>query len=133
MMGGRFFVYFGDQVIDLTFYRPDRNLRIQKPGRTDDLLCTQQFVVFFIVRRSSRYEHHLVDLSFKFFKIQGTVVQRRWQAETVVYQCRLAGAVTGIHSPHLWQCNVGLIHNDKEIFREIVDQCTRRFSRRQAG
>ena len=94
MMGGRFFVYFGDQVIDRPSTGRTEISGSKKPGRTDDLLCTQQFVVFFIVRRSSRYEHHLVDLSFKFFKIQGTVVQRRWQAETVVYQCRLAGAVT---------------------------------------
>ena len=45
---GDLFVDLCDQIIDLAFYRAHKNLRIQQSCGTDDLLCTQHFMLLFV-------------------------------------------------------------------------------------
>ena len=68
------FIYFSDQVIDLSFHRAYLYFRIQQSCRTDDLLCPEQLMLFLIIGRCRRYEHHLVNMRLKFFEIQRSVI-----------------------------------------------------------
>ena len=61
-------------------------------------------------------------MPLKFLKIQWTIALRGWQAESVVYQSRFSGLVSGIHSPDLGDRNMGLVHNDQKIIRKIIQQ-----------
>ena len=123
-------IYLPDQIIDLPLYRPDRDLRIQKSGRTNDLLRSKQFVFLFINIRSCRYKQHLINLTLKLFKVKWSVIQCRRQAEAVIDQCGLSGTVSGIHAPHLRNRDMGLIHNDQIIIWEEIHQCIRSCPRR---
>ena len=65
-------------------------------------------------------------MSFKFLKVQRPVVQRRRQAESVLHQRRLPGAVACIHSANLWNRHMRLIYNNKKIIVKKVHQRQRR-------
>ena len=69
VMACHFFVDRTHKIINLAFHRTDRNLRIQKTGRADDLLGTQKLMVCLIRPRRCRYKHHLVNLALKLGKV----------------------------------------------------------------
>ena len=69
----------------------------------------------------------------KLFKIQRSVILRGRQTESIIHQSRFSRLVSGIHAPDLWNRNVGLIHNNQIIIREIIHQCIWRSSRFQSG
>ena len=98
------FVHFTDQIINLSFYRSHFNFRIQKSCRTDYLFCSKKFMILLIFSRCRRYKHHLIDLTFKLIKVKWTVILRRWQAESIIYQCLLSRLVSVIHSTNLRDC-----------------------------
>ena len=114
------FIYFADEVIDLSFHRAHLYLGIQQSRRPDDLLCPEQFVLLLIIGRCCGYEHHLVNMGFKFLKIQGSVVQCGGQTETVIHQGLFSRAVSGIHAADLWDRHMGLVHDDQKIIREEI-------------
>ena len=60
-----FFVYFADQIVDLSFDRADFYLRIEKSCRTDDLFCTEKFVLCLILSRCCRDKQDLVEFVFE--------------------------------------------------------------------
>ena len=60
-------------------------------------------------------------------ELQGTVVQGRGQAETIIHKGLLARAVALEHAAHLRHGDVGLVHEQDEILGEIVEQAGRRF------
>ena len=95
------FVHFTDQIINLSFYRSHFNFRIKKSCRTDYLFCSKKFMILLIFSRCRRYKHHLIDLTFKLIKVKWTVILRRWQAESIIYQCLLSRLVSVIHSTNL--------------------------------
>ena len=103
---GGFFRYFGNQVVYLSFYRAHLHLRIQKTGRTDDLLGAEKLMVVFIISRGSRYKQNLVKFILKFFKTQRAVILGRGQTETIIYQCLFTVLVACVHSANLWDCLV---------------------------
>ena len=126
VMIARLFVHLGDQIIDLSLHRTDGNLRIQKSGGANDLLDTEQLMFILIDIRRCRHEQHLVNLALKLFEVQRTVVKGRRKTEPIIHQRSLSGTVTCIHSPHLGNRNMGLIHNNEKIVREEIHQGHRR-------
>ena len=118
-----FFVDLADQVIHLSCNRTDIDRRIQKSGRTDDLFRAQQFMLLFIGTGGCGNEHDLVDLVLELLKLQRTVVFRAGKPEPVIHQSGLAGLVSVVHGAKLRQCHVGLVDDDQEFIREIIQQC----------
>ena len=118
------------QIIYLPLHRTDIYLRVQKPRRADYLLCPQKLMLRLIYVRGRGNEHHLVDMAFKFFKVQRPVVQRRGQAEAVIHQCLLSGTVARVHAAYLRYRNMRLINDDKVIIFKEIQQRKRRCPRR---
>ena len=106
-----FLIYFCYKIIDLSFDRTHLHLRIKKPCRTDDLLCTEKLMVIFIFSRCRRYKHYLVKLVLEFIKAQWAVILGRWKSEAVIHQCLFTALITGIHTANLGNCLMGLIYN----------------------
>ena len=79
-------VHFTDQVVDLSLHRAHLYLGIQKPGRPNHLLCSQQLSLLLIRTWGCRDKHHLIYLAFKLFKVQGAVVFCRRKTEAIFYQ-----------------------------------------------
>ena len=128
---GDLFVDLADQIIDLSLDRTYRHLRIKKSCRPDHLLCPQEFVFFLIRSRRSRYKQDLINLTLKFFKIQGTVILRRRQTEPVIHQRTLSRLVAVVHASDLRDRLVGLVDHHNEVIWEIIDQGIRRLPRRK--
>ena len=125
------FVDLADQVVDLPFHRAHGNFRIEQPCRADHLLCAQQLMIFLIWTGRSGYKQDLIYLTLKFFKIQGAVVLRRRESETVIHQRSLPGLVPMVHPSDLRDRLVGLIDHHDKIIREVIDQRVRRLPRRK--
>ena len=81
-----FFIYFTNQVVNLAFNRTHFHLWVQKSGRADNLLYPKKFILLFIFSRRRGHKKHLVYFTFKFFKIQRSVILRRRQTESIVDQ-----------------------------------------------
>ena len=128
-----FFIDFSYQIVNLSLYRTHFHIRIQKSGRTDNLLCPKKFVILLILSRCCRHKKHLIDPLFKFFKIQRTVIFCRWKAESIVHQRRFSWLVAKIHTSYLWHRNVRLINHNQIVIPEVIHQGIRRLSRLQSG
>ena len=81
---------------------------------------------FILVRRCGN-KQHLIDLTLKFAEFQRAVILCRWQTESEIHQGRLPGLVSGIHTPDLGHCDMGLVHDHQKIIPKEIDQRTRRF------
>ena len=123
-------VDLADEVVDLPLDGPDEDLRIQKARRADDLFGQLPGAFALVGSRRRRDVYPLVNPLFKLFKHQRPVVVGRGQAEAVLHQRVLPRPVTPVHSPHLGQSHMALIHKEKEILREIVQQRHRGRARR---
>ncbi len=55
-----FFLYFRNQIVDLSLHRAYLDIRVEKAGRADDLFGAQQLVVCLVVARRGRYEEDLI-------------------------------------------------------------------------
>ena len=64
-----FFMNFREQVINLSLCGTYFNFRVQEAGRSDNLLCTEKFVLFFVFAGSGGDKEHLVDFGFEFRKV----------------------------------------------------------------
>ena len=122
-----------DQMIDLPFYRMHGHLGIQQPRRTYHLLGTQKLMFCLIRPRCGRDKKHTGNMFLKLIKIQRPVILCRWQTESVIHQCPLAGLIPMVHRPHLRYGHMGLIYNDQEILRKVVHQGIGRLSWSQPG
>ena len=90
-------------------------------------------MLFFIHIRRCGDKQHLVDLAFKLLKVERTVIQCRWQPESVIHQSHFSGAVARIHSAHLRHRDMGLVNDDQIIILKIIHQGMRRCPRRKPG
>ena len=126
------FIDLTDQVIHLPRHGANVDRRIQKSGRTDDLLRAKKLMLLFIGTGGCGNEHDLVDLVLELFKLKRPVVLRAGKPEAVIHKGRLAGLVSVIHGAKLRQCHMGLIYDDQEFIREIIQQCLGRRPRRPA-
>ena len=67
-------------------------------------------------------------MALKLLPAQRTVVQGRWQAETIINQHLLPRAVAIVHTPNLSHGHVTLVNHNQEIVREKVQKGIRRLS-----
>ena len=120
-------------IVDLAPGRLDPDQRVEQPGRPDDLF--HDFVtdmVQFIITRGRRTVDDLVDHAFKFVKAHGPVIQGAGQPEAVLDQHFLALPVTVVHAADLRQGDMGLIHDQQVIIREVIKQVIRTLARHPA-
>ena len=66
----------------------------------------------------------------KLIVLERAVIKCGGQTEAVLHKRFLARPVAAVHCAHLRQCNVTLVHEQKEVLREIVEQRHRRAARR---
>ena len=122
-------VYLADEIVDLPIYRTDNDLRIEQTGRADDLLDHLTGARQLILGRRCRNVHDLVQTVVELVKIERAVVIGTRQAESVLDQTFLAGAVAVIHGTHLRQRHMALVHDEQKILGKVVDERVRRTSR----
>ena len=124
----RFLVNFGKQIINLSFSGANLNFRIQKAGRTDNLFCTKQFMLLFVLSWSCGNKEHLIDFPLKLGKIQRTVIKGGGKTETEVDKSVLSGKISVVHPSNLGKTDVAFIHNNQEVVRKVVNQGVGRFT-----
>ena len=129
----RFLVNLRNEIVDLPCGRPHRDLRIQKAGRTDNLLRPEQLVLRLIRPRRCGDKQHLIDALLKLLKRQRPVVHRGRQAESIIHQRLLPALVAVIHRADLRDRDVRLIHHDHIVAAEEIHETHRRRPRRPAG
>ena len=117
---GNTLAQFRNQVINLTSRRPHTDLRIHQAGWADNLLH-HLIGLFHLVRRGGGAcvegnAHHF----FKFSEFERAVIQSGRQAEAVVHQGLLTGAISVIHAAQLGNHHVGFIkHHQVAAGHEI--------------
>ena len=114
------------EVVHLILDGPDLDLGVEQTRGADDLLHDLPRPLQLIGRGRGGDADDLMDLGGEFVKGQGPVVKGGGQAEAVVHEGRLAGAVAVVHGSDLGQGDVAFVHKQQEILREIVQQGHRR-------
>ena len=135
----------GNEVLDLSavgtvFHdRADHDLRVDKSGRTDDLLDYLLAFAALVVGRGRRRVDHLAHALFELVILERTVVLCGRQAESELDKVFLARLVASIHGAELRHSDMRLVDDSEEIrravclVREIRDQGLRRLTRLLAG
>ena len=111
-----------NQVVDLPLHRAHLDPWVQQACGPDDLLHDLPRAGAFVLAGRGGDVDHLMEPLFKLLKFQRPVVEGAGQAEAVVHQGRLAGAVAVVHGPHLRQGHVGLVNEKHKISGEIIQQ-----------
>ena len=124
-------VYLADQIVDLSFRRPYLDFRIEQSSRPDQLLgCDSAGSFKLVLRRSSRDIHRLSCQLRELLESERSVIERRWQSESVFDQRFLACAVAVIHGAKLREHRMRLIYDSQEIpVREVIEQRVRPLAR----
>ena len=115
--------YLLHQVVNLIFRGAHLYQRVKESRGAyhllhDDTLCGLQFVV---CRRSGDVDgliEHLLEL----LEAQRTVVECSREAEAVLHEVLLAGAVAAVHRPYLRHGDVALVNEHEEVGREEVEE-----------
>ena len=79
------------------------------------------------------YEDGLGRHPLELVEAQGPVVERRGQAEAVLHQGLLAGAVSPVHAPELRDRHVTLVDDEQRVRRQVVEEAGRRLARPAPG
>src|SRR5438270_233096 len=104
------------------FCRLDLNSRIEDSRRADDLF-NHPTTLFRLVRpRGRRYEHCLIDALLEFLEGERAIVEGRWQTETVLDQHFLPRPISVVHPLYLRNSDVGFIHKEQKVVREVVEK-----------
>ncbi len=112
-----------DQVVDLALRRLDDDLRVDQTGGADHLLDELAAGVAELVGPRGRREvHRLPDPIGELLPGQRPVVDRGRQPEAELDQVALAGHVALVHAADLRDGHVGLVDDEQEVFREVVDE-----------
>ena len=118
------------QVVDLPLRRLDDHLRIDEPGRPDDLFDDDAARELQLVHaRCGGDEDHAGHEVHELVEAQRPVVECRRQPEAVVHQGLLARAVAFIHGAELRQRLVRLVDDAEIVVREVVKQARRSLTR----
>ena len=88
-------------------------------------------MLFLILSRCRRHEQYLINLTFKFFETEWTVIQRRRQPKSIVHQRSLSGLISVVHTANLRNCLMRLVNHHNKIVREIINQSIGRLPRRK--
>src|SRR5439155_14338206 len=115
-----------EKIIDLTLRRPDRDPGIDEARRADDLLHDDaaRFLELVVARRRRNVDR-LPREPLELVEPEGAIVERGGEPEAVVDQRLLARAVPFVHAPDLGNGDVGLVDDQEEILREIVEETLR--------
>ena len=113
------------QIVDLVARLAHVHVGVDDPGRTHDLLDDPARVAALVLARRGRHEHELGRDREELLERLGTVVERAGQAEPVVDERLLAGAVALVHAADLRHGLVRLVDEADEIVREVVEQAVR--------
>ena len=111
-----------DEVVNLASGGLEDDLGIHQARGTDDLLHHLLALLQFVRPRRGRGVDHLVDVPLELVEGQRAVVQGAGQAEAVLHQGLLAGAVAVVHATDLRDGHVGLIHEQQKVVGEVVQQ-----------
>ena len=95
-----------EEVLDLSPGRVDLNSGVEEPGGANHLLHHLGAVLVLIRCRRSRHIDNLIDEAFELIEVQRPVVQSRGEAEAVLHQSLLAGAVSVVHASDLGKAHM---------------------------
>ena len=124
----RLHAHFAQKVVDLPLDRTDRNLGIDEPRRTDDLLGDDRRAVQFVACGRCGHADDLRHALHELLEFQRAVVPRARQTEAVFDERILSCAVAAEHPADLRQRDVAFVDEHQKILGEIVDQRIRRFA-----
>ena len=123
---------FAQQVVHLIGGRADDDLRVEQARGADDLLHHLLGALHLVGPGRGGDVDGLRDALLKFMELQGTVVERRRQAEAVVHQRALAGGVAVVHGAYLRDGGVRFVDEEDEVLGKVIQQRERRFPGRAA-
>ncbi len=124
---------FADQIVDLPLGRLDHHLGIDQPGGADHLLDELAAgLAEFVRARGGRQVDRLADAVGELLPGERAVVAGRRQPEPVLDQVAFARHVAFVHAADLRDGDVGLVDDQQEVFREVVEQGGRRRARAAA-
>ena len=124
---------FRKQVVDLSIHRAHVDLRVDQTGRSDDLLDDAGALFLFKGAGRCTDKDDLIEFPVKFIEGQRAVIKGGRQAEAVIHQIFFARLVAAVHSSHLRQGDVRLVHKQQKILREVIEQGIRAAARRTTG
>src|SRR5580658_8145745 len=109
------------QVVDLTFHRPNLNRRVDQSGGADDLLDHYAGRLSKFIRTGRRGNiDELVGAMLELFEGERTIIQGRRHAESVLHQRLLAGAVAVIHPMKLRHGLMRLVDEHEKVAWKII-------------
>ena len=112
--------YLSHQIVDLPLQRTYFDDGIKKPRGADDLLHHLLRLAQFVLGGRGRNVDDLVDPLLKLLKCQGAVIKGRRQTKAVVHQGNFARPIPSVHRAKLGHSHMRLVHDDEEIFGEII-------------
>ena len=110
------------EVVDLVLRGPDLDLRVDQPGRADQLLDDLLAVLVLPGAGGGRDVDDLVEVREELLEVERPVVQRGRQPEAEVHQSRLARDVAGVHAAELGNSHVRLVDEQKPVVGEVVEE-----------
>ena len=111
------------QVIHLPAHRPHLDLRIEQARRADQLLHDDPLAPpQLVLARRRAHEDRARHEFLPFRERERPVVERGRQPKAELHQRLLAASVSLVHAADLGDRDVGLVHDDHVIAREIVEQ-----------
>ncbi len=111
-----------DQVVHLPFDRADFHLRVDQPGRADDLLDHLVGVLHLVRAGRGRGVDGVAHVLLEFVELERAVIQGGGQAEAVFHQRLLAGAVAVVHAADLRHGHVRFVEDQQVIAGQVIDQ-----------
>ncbi len=113
-----------EQDVHLPLDRIQFDFRVEKPGRTVDLLDNDSAGLFqFVVSGSRAHEEDLVRIDrLEFVEIHRAVVERARQAEPVLHEIRLARPVSLGHAAYLRNARMAFVNHQEPVVAKIVEQ-----------
>ncbi len=119
-----------EQVVDLPGHGAHLDLGIHESRRPDELLDDDPLHLVELVLAGGRRDvDRLAHVVLELLELERPVVERARQTKAVVDQRLFARAVAPVHRLNLRDRLVGLVDDEQEVRREVVDQRRRRFAR----
>src|SRR5690242_8840672 len=107
-------------MIDLSFGRPHFNNRIEEACRTNDLLYDDATGMLQLIRTGRGGDiNDLIEQSLELLKLQGSIINSRWETKSIVHQRPFARIVAFVHPPHLRNGRMRFVDDQQEVFGEV--------------
>ena len=115
-----------EEVIDLSLGGLDNDERIDETRRANNLLDHAVRALELVGAGGRGEVHGLADALGELVPLERTVVHRGGQTESVVDEGALTRHIAFEHRADLWDGHVGLVDDEQEVVREVVQQRVRR-------